>query len=126
MRQILIVDDMSSIRSLIKGIVQSLGNFDVDEASSGVSALQKMQTRRYDLLISDWNMPEMSGIELLKTIRQDESLKTTPVILLTAEVTKENIREAVSLGINGYIVKPFTPDSLITSLKKIIPKLSNS
>lgn len=121
MKRILIVDDMGSIRSLIKAVIHSFGRYIVEEASNGVSALQKLKSERYDLVISDWNMPEMSGIELLRTIRNDESLKSIPVVLLTAESKKENIQEAVSLGINGYIAKPFSPDSLITSLKRTVP-----
>ncbi len=122
MKRILVVDDMSSIRTLIKAVIQSIGSYIVDEASNGELAFQRMKLHNYDLIISDWNMPEMSGIELLRAIRNDENLKTTPVILLTAETTKENIMDAISQGINGYIVKPFTPDSLITSLRKILPK----
>ena len=121
MKRILIVDDMASIRSLIKAVIYSFGKYIVEEATNGASALQKLKLEKYDLVISDWNMPEMSGIELLRAIRSDEALKETPVVLLTAETKKENIQEAVSLGINGYIAKPFTPDSLITSLKRVIP-----
>jgi two-component system chemotaxis response regulator CheY len=120
MKRILVVDDMLSIRSLIIAVLHSLGHYTVEEATNGATALQKMKSQGYDLVISDWNMPEMSGIELLRAVRNDEVLKAIPVILLTAETTKENIRYATSLGINGYIAKPFTPDTLIKSLKKIL------
>lgn len=116
----LVVDDLSSLRSLIKAVINDLGSYTVDEASNGVVALQKLKQQPYDLVISDWNMPEMSGIELLGAIRNDDALKTIPVIMLTAETTKDNVQAAVSLGINGYISKPFTPEQLISSLKRLM------
>jgi two-component system chemotaxis response regulator CheY len=119
-KRILVVDDMSSLRSLIKAVINDLGSYTVDEASNGVVALQKLKQQHYDLVISDWNMPMMSGIELLGAIRNDDALKTIPVIMLTAETTKDNIQKAVSLGINGYITKPFTPELLISSLKRLM------
>lgn len=120
MKRVLVVDDLSSLRSLIKAVIKDLGAYAVDEASNGVVALQKLKQQRYDLVISDWNMPMMSGIELLGAIRNDDALKTIPVIMLTAGTTKDNVQNAVSLGINGYITKPFTPEQLISSLKRLM------
>lgn len=120
MKHVLVVDDLSSLRSLIKAVINDLGSYTVDEASNGAIALQKLKQKRYDLVISDWNMPIMSGIELLGTIRNDDALKAIPVIMLTAETTKANVQNAVALGISGYITKPFTAEQLISSLKRLM------
>lgn len=117
MKRILIVDDFSSIRSLIKAVVNELRRSEVVEAADGVIALAKLKQQAFDLVITDWNMPNMSGIQLLEAMRADETLKAIPVILLTAETTKENIGEAVKFGVNGYVAKPFTPDKLMAALK---------
>ncbi|MBA4381008.1 MAG: response regulator [Sideroxydans sp.] len=119
-KRILIVDDYSSIRSLIKVVIHQLGNSEVVEASDGLAALAKLKQQSFDLVVTDWNMPNMSGIELLAAIRADEVLKAIPVILLTAETTKENISEAVKLGVNGYVAKPFTPEKLQSTLSEWI------
>lgn len=116
-KRILIVDDFSSIRSLIKVVVNTLRPSEVVEAGDGAIALAKLKQQPFDLVITDWNMPNMSGLQLLEAIRGDEVLKAIPVILLTAETTKENIGDAVRLGVNGYIAKPFTPEKLLAALK---------
>jgi len=105
---------------LIKVVIHQLGNSEVVEASDGVAALAKLKQQSFDLVVTDWNMPNMSGIELLAAIRADEVLKAIPVILLTAETTKENISEAVKLGVNGYVAKPFTPEKLQSTLSEWI------
>jgi two-component system chemotaxis response regulator CheY len=115
--KILTVDDFSTMRRIIKNILHHLGYLNVVEADDGSIALAMLQTQDIDFVISDWNMPQMNGLELLKAIRADDKLQHVPVLLVTAEALKENVVEAVKAGVNGYIVKPFTAETL---RKKII------
>ena len=124
MKRILIVDDMGAIRSVIRTVLKSIGDFQIDEAVNGEDGLSKIRMLRPDVVISDWNMPKMSGLEMLTAIRGDQTIKTIPVIMLTAEGTKSNVQEAASAGVNGYILKPFTPDKLETALTTILKKLA--
>ena len=110
--KILTVDDFSTMRRIIRNILRQLGYNNIVEAEDGTSALQILQQDNIDFVISDWNMPNMSGLELLKAIRADAKLKDIPVLLVTAEALKENVVEAVKAGVNGYIVKPFTAETL--------------
>ena len=119
-KRILIVDDFSSIRALIRAVVTVVGDFAVDEAGDGEIALRKLGEQRYDLVISDWNMPVMSGLELLQKMRGDPRLKGVAVVMLTAETTKENVAAAAALGISGYVAKPFSPEKLISVLRPLI------
>lgn len=117
--RILVVDDMSTMRRIIKTILNQLGYSNIDEAENGKQALAKLKKERFDFVITDWNMPEMDGLELVKAIRADEELKTLPVLMVTAEAKKENVMEALKAGVNNYIVKPFTPEILKEKMEKI-------
>lgn len=117
--KILVVDDMSTMRRIVKNILKQLGYTNVEEAENGKEALEKMRAERFGFVVSDWNMPVMSGIELLKSIRADGALKDIPVLMVTAEAQKENIIEAVQAGVSNYIVKPFTAETLQEKMEKI-------
>lgn len=117
--RILVVDDMSTMRRIIKTILNQLGYSNVDEAENGKQALAKLKNEKYDFVITDWNMPEMDGLTLVKEIRNDPDLKHLPVLMVTAEAKKENVLEALKAGVNNYIVKPFTPEVLKEKMEKI-------
>lgn len=119
--KILVVDDFSTMRRIIKNILKQIGFTNVDEAENGQVALSKLLDGDYDFVVSDWNMPEMSGIELLKSVRSNETIKDLPFLMVTAEAKKENVVEAVKAGVNNYIVKPFTADTLQGKISKIFP-----
>jgi two-component system chemotaxis response regulator CheY len=110
--KILTVDDFSTMRRIIKSMLRQLGYNNIVEAEDGVAALNLMQREKVDFVISDWNMPHMSGLDLLKAIRADENLKSIPFLLVTAEALKEYVVEAVQAGVNNYVVKPFTAETL--------------
>ncbi|MEE8575371.1 MAG: chemotaxis response regulator CheY [Thermodesulfobacteriota bacterium] len=118
--KILIVDDFSTMRRIVKNLLKDIGYTDIEEAEDGTVALQKLQAGDFDFVISDWNMPEMTGIELLKEIRADERLKEVPFLMVTAESKQENIVEALQQGVNNYIVKPFTSSTLREKIEKIL------
>ena len=115
----LVVDDFSTMRRIVRNILKELGFTNVSEAEDGLVALKKLQGGDFDFVVSDWNMPNMNGIELLRAIRKDPTLKHLPVLMVTAEAKKENIIEAAQAGANGYVVKPFTEATLDEKLKKI-------
>jgi len=115
----LVIDDFSTMRRIVRNLLKELGFTNVDEAEDGVVALQKLHTGSFDFVISDWNMPNMTGIELLRQMRKDPGLNHLPVLMVTAEARKENIIEAAQAGANGYIVKPFTAATLDEKLNKI-------
>ena len=117
--KILIVDDFSTMRRIVRNILKQLSFNNVDEAEDGDIALEKLRSGSFDFVITDWNMPNMTGLELLKTIRSDEMLKDLPVLLITAEAEKENVVLAAQAGVNDYIVKPFTGDVLQQKINKI-------
>ena len=117
--KILIVDDFSTMRRIIKNILRQLGFSNVQEADDGTTALEKLQQEPFEFVILDWNMPKMTGIELLRTIRADSSLKHIRVLMVTAEAQKENVVEAVQAGVNNYIVKPFTADTMKDKIERI-------
>lgn len=117
--KLLVVDDFSTMRRIVKNLLKELGYNNVDEAEDGVIALQKIQNIGYDFVITDWNMPNMSGIELLKALRAHPTHKGIPLLMITAEAKKENIIEAATSGANGYIVKPFTAVTLEEKINKI-------
>ncbi len=119
----LVVDDFSTMRRIVRNLLKELGFTNVDEAEDGVVALQKLKTGGFEFVVSDWNMPNMTGIELLRAIRADATLKHLPVMMVTAEAKKENIIEAAQAGANGYVVKPFTAATLEEKLNKIFEKL---
>ena len=117
--KIMVVDDMSTMRRIVKNLLKQLGFANVDEAENGQEALIKLRADKFGFVVSDWNMPVMSGIELLRAIRADEGLKAIPVLLVTAEAQKENIIEAVQAGVSNYVVKPFTAETLQEKMGKI-------
>jgi two-component system chemotaxis response regulator CheY len=118
----LVVDDFSTMRRIVRNLLKELGYTNVDEAEDGVAALQKLHGGNFQFVVTDWNMPNMTGIELLKAIRADATLKHLPVLMITAEAKKENIVEAAQNGASGYIVKPFTAATLEEKLGKIFEK----
>ncbi len=119
--KILSVDDFSTMRRIVKNILRQLGYSNVDEAPNGADALMAMKGKKYDLVISDWNMPVKTGIELLKDVRADPKLKETPFLMVTAEAEKQQVVEAVQAGVSSYILKPFTAKVLEEKLKQIFP-----
>lgn len=122
--KILVVDDFSTMRRIIKNLLRDLGFNNVSEADDGATALPMLQSTHFDFLITDWNMPNMKGIDLLKAIRSDEKLKKLPVLLVTAEAKKEQIIEAANAGVNGYVVKPFTAETLKQKIEKIFERIA--
>ncbi len=119
----LVVDDFSTMRRIVRNLLKELGFQNVEEAEDGVVALQKLKGGGFEFVVSDWNMPNMTGIELLRAIRADGELKHLPVLMITAEAKKENIIEAAQAGASGYIVKPFTAATLSEKLTKIFEKM---
>ena len=117
--KILVVDDMSTMRRIVKNIFKELGFTNIEEAENGSDALGKLKGDKFDLVVSDWNMPVMPGIELLRNIRADAALKHIPVLMVTAEAQKENLMEAIQAGVSNYVVKPFTADIIKQKLDKI-------
>ena len=122
----LVVDDFSTMRRIVRNLLKELGFQHVDEAEDGAEALQKLKRESFDFVVSDWNMPNMSGIELLKAIRGDQKLKHLPVLLVTAEAKRENIIEAAHEGANGFVVKPFTANTLEEKLNKIFKTMEKA
>ena len=120
--KILVVDDFSTMRRIVRNLLKELGYTNVDEAEDGVVAMQRLRGNNFQFVITDWNMPNMTGIELLRVIRADPSLNHLPVLMITAEARKENIIEAAKSGASGYIVKPFTAGTLEEKLCKIFDK----
>jgi two-component system chemotaxis response regulator CheY len=121
----LVVDDFSTMRRIVRNLLKELGFTDVEEAEDGVVALQKLRGGDFDFVISDWNMPNMDGLTLLRNIRSDEALKNLPVLMVTAEAKKENIVAAAQAGASGYVVKPFTAATLGEKVNKILQNLQN-
>jgi two-component system chemotaxis response regulator CheY len=117
--KILVVDDFSTMRRIVRNLLKELGFSNVHEAEDGVEALKKLRAEPFEFVVSDWNMPNMTGIELLREIRKDPALKHLPVLMVTAEAKKENIIEAAQAGASGYVVKPFTSVTLDEKLQKI-------
>jgi len=115
----LVVDDFATMRRIVRNLLKELGFSNVQEADDGVAALALLRRETFDFVATDWNMPNMTGIELLRAIRADAELKHLPVLMITAEAKKENIVEAAQAGASGYIVKPFTSGTLDEKLKKI-------
>ncbi|VAX18886.1 Chemotaxis regulator - transmits chemoreceptor signals to flagellar motor components CheY [hydrothermal vent metagenome] len=118
--RVLVVDDFATMRKIEKNILGQLGIKNVDEADDGTTALPKVQQNQYDIILLDWNMPQMSGLELLKAIRADPNTKNVPIVMVTAEALKDNIVAAAQAGVNDYIVKPFTAAVLEEKLVKVL------
>ena len=118
--KILVVDDFSTMRRIVRNLLKELGFVNIHEAEDGLEALNKLRgEKNFEFVVSDWNMPNMTGIELLRSIRADAALKHLPVLMVTAEAKRENIIEAAQAGASGYVVKPFTAATLDEKLKKI-------
>ena len=120
----LVVDDFSTMRRIVRGLLKEMGCNNVDEAEDGAVALQMLKTNRYDFVVSDINMPNMNGFDLLKALKAEDSLKHIPVLMVTAEARKEDILLAAQRGAAGYVVKPFTKATLEEKVTKIMQKLA--
>ncbi len=123
---ILVVDDFSTMRRIVKTALRQLGFENVTEAEDGVAALQRLKHsgQNFQLIISDWNMPNMMGIDLLKAVRADESIRKIPFVMVTAEAQQENVIEAAKAGVTNYIVKPFTTEALQQKLEAVFSRHS--
>jgi two-component system chemotaxis response regulator CheY len=121
--KILVVDDFSTMRRIIKNLLRDLGFNNTAEADDGMTALPMLQAGGFDFLITDWNMPGMQGIDLLKAVRADPKLQKLPVLMVTAESKRDQIVEAAQAGVNGYIVKPFTAVTLKEKIEKIFERV---
>ena len=121
--KILIVDDFATMRKVIRNLLKQSGYENIVEAEDGVNALKILKSQKIDFIVSDWNMPNMNGLELLKEVRADEDLKTLPFLMVTAEALQENVVAAVKAGVSNYIVKPFTSETLDEKIKKIMEKM---
>ena len=124
--RILIVDDFSTMRRIVKNLLNDLGFFNTTEADDGTSAMVELGRAKFDLVITDWNMPGMPGIDLLKAIRADAGLSKIPVLMVTAEAKREQIIEAAQAGVNGYVIKPFTAGTLGDKLAKVFELLESA
>ena len=122
--RILIVDDFSTMRRIVKNLLNDLGYSNTAEADDGTTALAALRSAPFDFVVTDWNMPGMTGIDLLRSIRADEKLKTLPVLMVTAEAKREQIIEAAQAGVNGYVVKPFTAQVLKEKIEKIFERVN--
>jgi two-component system chemotaxis response regulator CheY len=117
--RILVVDDFATMRRIIKNLLHDLGFDNITEADNGVTALSVLKNQKIDFMVLDWSMPEMDGLTLLKKVREDQNLKSLPVLMVTAEARKEMIIEAAKAGVNGYIVKPFTAHTLQEKIAQV-------
>jgi two-component system, chemotaxis family, chemotaxis protein CheY len=122
----LVVDDFSTMRRIIKNLLHDLGYANVTEADDGATALPMLQAGNFDFLVTDWNMPGMAGLDLLKAVRADPRLAKMPVLMLTAEAKREQIIEAAQAGVNGYVIKPFTAVTLKEKIDKILETRANA
>jgi two-component system chemotaxis response regulator CheY len=121
--KILVVDDFSTMRRIVKNILKQIGYENIEEAEDGAQAYAKLKEGGFGFVITDWNMPNMDGLEFLKKTRSDPELKDTPVLMVTAEAEKEKVVAAIQAGVNNYIVKPFTAEVLKEKMDKILEKL---
>ena len=123
--KILIVDDFSTMRRIIKNLLRDLGFTNTVEADDGITAIPILNSGSIDFLVTDWNMPGMTGIDLLRHVRADEKLRGLPVLMVTAEAKREQIIEAAQAGVNGYVVKPFTALALKEKIEKIFERIGH-
>lgn len=122
--KVLVVDDFSTMRRIVKNLLKQLGYTDIEEAEDGAQAYSKLQNGGFGFVVSDWNMPNMDGLELLKKVRSDSQLKDLPILMVTAEAEKEKVITAIQAGVNNYIVKPFTGEVLKEKIDKIFEKIN--
>lgn len=123
--KILVVDDFSTMRRIIKNLLRDLGFTNTQEADDGLTALPMLQSGNFDFLVTDWNMPGMNGLDLLKAVRKDADLAKLPVLMVTAESKREQIINAAQSGVNGYVVKPFTAATLKEKIAKIFERVGS-
>ncbi len=119
--KILIVDDFGTLRRIIRNALKQGGYDDFTEAADGKEAIALLKKETYDLILSDWNMAEMTGMDLLEAVRSDSDLKDIPFLMVTAEGSKEKVIQAIKAGVNNYIIKPFTPNMLLEKIERILP-----
>ncbi|RJQ61750.1 MAG: response regulator [Desulfobacteraceae bacterium] len=117
--RVLIVDDFATMRRILRNILKQLGYTRIFEADDGTTALEMLKKEKIDLIVSDWNMPKMTGLDLLKTVRSTSELKDLPFLMVTAEAQKQNVIDAVKAGVSNYIVKPFTAEQISEKIEKI-------
>jgi len=118
--KVLVVDDFATMRRIVKDVLKQIGFNNTVEAGDGSAALDILKKEKVDLIVSDWNMPKMTGLDLLKAVRANDDLKGIPFIMVTAEGQKDNVIEAVKAGVSNYIVKPFTPETFGEKLEKVL------
>ncbi|PCI08087.1 MAG: response regulator [Gammaproteobacteria bacterium] len=123
---ILVVDDFSTMRRIVKNLLMEIGFKNISEADDGNTALPILENGGIDFLVTDWNMPGMPGIDLLKAVRANPNLSSLPVLMVTAEAKREQIMQAAEAGVNGYVVKPFTADTLKEKVDKVFSRLESS
>ena len=123
--KVLVVDDFSTMRRIVKNLLIELGFTNIVEANDGSTALPILKQGGIDFLVTDWNMPEMPGIDLLKAVRANPDLSDIPVLMVTAEAKRDQIVEAAQAGVNGYVVKPFTAETLKEKIDKVFERLEN-
>ena len=120
--KVLVVDDFATMRRIVKNILKEIGFKNIVEADDGLTALEVLKKDKIDLVLADWNMPRMTGLDLLKAVRSDESLKKTPFVMVTAEAQKSCVLEAVQAGVSNYVVKPFTANTVRQKLEQVFSK----
>lgn len=121
--KILVVDDFSTMRRIVKNLLKQLGYVNIDEAEDGAQAYEKVKNGDYGFVVSDWNMPNMDGLDLVKSVRANPAIKDLPILMVTAEAEKDKVIAAIQAGVSNYIVKPFTGDTLKEKMDKIIEKI---
>lgn len=124
--KVLVVDDFATMRKIVRNILKQIGFEDIYEAEDGNAALRVLKSEKVGLVVTDWNMPNMSGLDLLREIRQNPQTSNLPVLMVTAEGLKENVMEAVKAGVNNYVVKPFTAEVLQEKIETIFKKLASA
>ena len=121
--KILVVDDFSTMRRIVKNLLKQLGYVNIDEAEDGAQAYEKAKDGSYGFIVSDWNMPNMDGLDLVKSVRANPDIKDLPILMVTAEAEKDKVIAAIQAGVNNYIVKPFTGDTLKEKMDKVLEKI---
>ena len=121
--KIMVVDDFSTMRRIVKNVLKQLGFDNIEEAEDGAQAYNKLKAGGFGFMVSDWNMPNMDGLELLKAVRKDPELKGLPILMVTAEAEKEKVITAIQAGVNNYIVKPFTAETFKEKMDRIFERL---
>lgn len=120
--KIMVVDDFATMRRIVKNVLKQLGFENIEEAEDGADAFKKLKTGGFSFMVSDWNMPNMDGLELLKAVRADAQLKGLPILMVTAEAEKDKVVTAIQAGVNNYIVKPFTAETFKEKMDRILEK----